>query len=298
MSIQSLSQEDDHGRKTPDSLFSIESWEIASDNLSHLLEDHIETTPKEPPANYLWDHPAVKPASYFGTTLSIVPVFPVQGLYYLPNLIDDTTEQEWMTDLAYLNWSDNPANNQMMFFSRPTVTLANSSQEPMVSHSFLNWPTFLIGLINRLPGLLLTANPENLGGLNDLLIGPSKSTLPWQAIINLYRPGEGIEQHVDMIDRFDDVILGISLGSNTAMKFQPLGEENLNTNQELYLEQRSGYFLSHDARFNWTHGIEQNKLYDLVHDIPNNETRTIKRARTRISITIRRLKPEADLLKS
>ncbi|KAI9447703.1 hypothetical protein H4582DRAFT_2068309 [Lactarius indigo] len=40
-----------------------------------------------------------------------------------------------------------------------------------------------------------------------------------QAIVNLYRPGEGIAPHVDLLNRFGDGIIGVSLGGGVAMRF-------------------------------------------------------------------------------
>ncbi|WAR60740.1 hypothetical protein PtB15_9B679 [Puccinia triticina] len=276
---------------SPSSLFSVVSSELActEDPAEHTFK---QKTSGERLSGTEIDH--VEPACFFDLIdQSILPFSAIPGLYYLPNLIDHRTETEWMSEISELNFFNNQSNNQMMFFSRPNTPRQLSTQDNHGIHqqeladqeqSFLQWPTFLIDLIRRLPSILSTVNPDNLDHLNDLFFGSEKVNLPWQAIINLYRPGEGIEQHVDLVERFDEVILGISLGSNVAMQFEPVGQREKNVSRQLYLAQRSGYIIARDARYDWTHGIRANQLYDWVCDSSSHETRKIMRMRTRRSL--------------
>lgn len=80
--------------------------------------------------------------------------------------------------------------------------------------------------------------------------------LPDQLIINEYKPGQGIANHVDCEPCFGDTIISISLGSSCVMDFI-----NLRTKQkvEVMLESGSLVVLSGEARHNWTHGIAQRK---------------------------------------
>lgn len=111
-----------------------------------------------------------------------------------------------------------------------------------------------------------------------------------QVILNLYTPGEGISPHVDLLKRFGDGIIGVSLGSGCVMRFAKASSsavgvdgpartstldesahpsEALSTSQivegedgsiyDLYLPERSVLVLSSDARYKWTHGIERRK---------------------------------------
>lgn len=295
----------DEGPKSPDSLFSVDSAELGYSSSCHDPENDpaiVDYCSQGPDI----DDESMEPACHFDCTdRAIIPFPAVRGLYYLPNLIDHSTENEWMSEISKLNFSNNHSNNQMMFFSRPNFSLPVSSAErhrPDLTpreHSFLNWPPFLVDLILHLPHLLSSLDPpeNDLDHLTDLFFGSEKRDLPWQAIINLYRPGEGIEQHLDLVERFDEIILGISLGSNVAMEFQPFAPNKRESRQKLYLQQRSGYIIAQDARYDWTHGIRANQPYDWVYDSSSRETRKILRLRTRVSITIRRLKSSADLLK-
>jgi alkylated DNA repair dioxygenase AlkB len=290
---------------SPDSLFSVDSFELT--NGAEDLEDYIAPEDAEDYSQGPQIDDCIEPAHHFDSAdRSILPFPAVPGLYYLPDLIDHVTETEWMSEISNLNFFNTQSNNQMMFFSRPKTLSQRPRQETLTQeldytpgkHSFLNWPRFLVDLIARLPALLSAVNPNNVDQLNDLLLGPNKADLPWQVIINLYRPGEGIEHHVDLVERFDEIILGISLGSNVAMEFERVDHHaQSSSRQKLYLKQRSGYIISRVARYDWTHGIRANQPYDYVCDSSTLETRKVLRVRTRLSITIRRLKSSADLLK-
>ncbi|KAI0248832.1 hypothetical protein BJV78DRAFT_1075477, partial [Lactifluus subvellereus] len=66
-----------------------------------------------------------------------------------------------------------------------------------------------------------------------------------QAIVNLYRPGEGIAPHVDLLNRFGDGIVG-----RAGTELEPGGQA-----YEAWLPPRSVLVLSGEARYEWTHGI-------------------------------------------
>ena len=82
---------------------------------------------------------------------------------------------------------------------------------------------------------------------------PSK---PDQLIINEYKPGQGIANHVDCEPCFGSTIVTISLGSRCIMDFK-----NLRTKEkiEVLLEPRSLAVLADEARYNWMHGIASRK---------------------------------------
>lgn len=134
----------------------------------------------------------------------------------------------------------------------------------------------------------------------------SRSRRSRQAIINLYHPGEGISDHVDLLDRYGDGIVGVSFISGCVMRFgkpdhghhrDPL---SLNDHQytNLYLPPRSVVALVGDARYRWTHGIPARR-FDLVQDEfnPQNTHGGEKLDRQlRLSVTFRWLLPGADIV--
>ncbi|KAG0143033.1 hypothetical protein CROQUDRAFT_661780 [Cronartium quercuum f. sp. fusiforme G11] len=239
-----------------------------------------------------------KPARYIDPAQSsVVQVCEVPGLYYLPQLIDEEAERQMLKLVAESNLFCGGTKNQMMFFSNPILTpMKDDDVFPTCrsfTHSFLNWPTFLVELIDQLPTLIQAANPGNLDQLNDAVFDPHKAHLPWQIIINLYRPLEGITRHVDLLDRFDDVIIGISLGSSAVMDFERDVDGIV---ERVYLEHGSGYILSRASRFSWKHGISANQSYDILVDSSNGTERMVQRCRSRVSITIRRLREGGELV--
>ncbi|KAJ6468962.1 hypothetical protein DFH09DRAFT_1222044 [Mycena vulgaris] len=110
-----------------------------------------------------------------------------------------------------------------------------------------------------------------------------------QAILNLYRPGEGITPHVDLLRRFGDGIVGVSFGSGCLMQFARVAEAEGVRPLNLFLPERSVLVLSGDARYGWTHGIEE-RTADLVAG-----TGVVERG-VRLSITFRWLLPGADVV--
>ncbi|KAI7824572.1 hypothetical protein BX661DRAFT_185562 [Kickxella alabastrina] len=87
-----------------------------------------------------------------------------------------------------------------------------------------------------------------------------------QAIINMYDPGQGIGDHVDLL-RFGDGICGFSFGCAAQMRMIKV-DGDVRKRAERYAEEKEGssgylvdvrvgdvYVLSREARFQWTHGF-------------------------------------------
>jgi hypothetical protein len=132
-----------------------------------------------------------------------------------------------------------------------------------------------------------------------------------QAIINLYHPGEGISDHVDLLERYDDGIVGVSFISGCVMRFRkpnqaqyrdPLSHQDLQYTN-LYLPPRSVVAFVGDARYKWTHGIPSRRL-DLVQDESDlqstheGEKSSWLDRQLRLSVTFRWLLPGADIVGS
>ena len=117
-----------------------------------------------------------------------------------------------------------------------------------------------------------------------------------QVILNLYQPGQGISPHVDLPNRYDDGILGVSLVGGTVMSFSKHDtDDSTRENQErydVYLPPRSVYLLTGEARWDWAHGIE-GRLEDVVQ--ATNGVETLLRE-TRVSVTFRWMKEGGEVL--
>ena len=92
-----------------------------------------------------------------------------------------------------------------------------------------------------------------------------------QIIINEYKRGQSINQHINKINLFGNTIIILSLGSRTIINFNLEDEEE----QLLELKSRSLLILQDKARYLWGHGIKG-----------KNNDNGVSRG-TRISITFR-----------
>ncbi|KAG8802684.1 hypothetical protein FRC17_006365, partial [Serendipita sp. 399] len=139
--------------------------------------------------------------------------------------------------------------NQVMLFGRRQISDSGEIQSGL--------PAFLDDLIRELSAL---CRPYiNLRVWQMLFPNENVEPRSRQVILNRYKPGEGISPHVDLLDRYDDGIIGISLGSGCAMDFarveSPEGELDTSTQKSIWLEENSVLVLEGDARYKWTHGI-------------------------------------------
>ena len=120
--------------------------------------------------------------------------------------------------------------------------------------------------IGPLPGWLRT--------LAQRLTDTNVMAMPDQAIVNEYRPGQGIAAHADCVPCFGPVVAMASLGSPVQMDFSGTPSDVV---VPLLLEPRSLLVLADTARFNWRHGIPKRRT-----DPRFGVTRT-----RRISVTFR-----------
>ncbi len=119
-----------------------------------------------------------------------------------------------------------------------------------------------------------------------------------QAIVNLYRPGEGIAPHVDLLNRFGDGIVGVSLGGGVAMRFARVADGGAGDGDvyEVWLPPRSVIVLTGEARYEWTHGIAP-RSRDKVEEDGSGARRWQWHCREpRVSVTFRWLLPGAEIV--
>jgi len=103
--------------------------------------------------------------------------------------------------------------------------------------------------------------------------------LPDQLIVNEYKSGQGIADHIDCEPCFDDTIISLSLGSPCIMDFK--NKDNNKDKHELLLQAKSLIVITDDARYKWTHGIPSREKDKWLGE-------TIFR-KTRISLTFRKV---------
>ena len=77
-----------------------------------------------------------------------------------------------------------------------------------------------------------------------------------QAIINEYRPGQGISPHIDCVPCFGPMVAAISLGSDCVMDFTHPQD---GTKVPVHLAPGSLCVMMGPARYTWRHGIAARK---------------------------------------
>ncbi|XP_014229374.1 alkylated DNA repair protein alkB homolog 8-like isoform X1 [Trichogramma pretiosum] len=111
-----------------------------------------------------------------------------------------------------------------------------------------------------------------------------------QLTINRYLPGQGIPNHVDNNEVFDEPILSLSLNSSYVMDFCKCDSLEQRQKVSIDLPQRSLLIMSGEAFREWTHGIAQ-RQNDVVETDSGDDVR--KRG-IRVSFTFRRVKKSYD----
>ncbi|KAJ2375665.1 hypothetical protein IW150_002420 [Coemansia sp. RSA 2607] len=110
-----------------------------------------------------------------------------------------------------------------------------------------------------------------------------------QAIINCYRTGEGIGDHVDL-RRFADSVCGVSFGAPATMRLAPVvdesqhvyAQERAESERDVYVRIMPGdvYVLEGEARWRWTHGF------------PRRVRGRVNVKGCRVSVTLRTVVPD------
>ena len=229
----------------------------------------------------------------------------IPGLYFDPTLLlpDDVTEDLMMACIR--TFFREGTGNQVMLFERAPAPDCDSTSSAPPSSTKL--PSFLSDLLSTLDTLLRPCVPPEV---HDLLFSPSPASYNGpprarQAIINLYWPGEGITPHVDLLDRYGDGIMVVSLGSGCTMEFakaasdqpqsDPLPSSPVPDPCALYLPKGSVVVMTGEARYGWTHGIAK-RFNDLVEASPDSSESVLLERDLRLSITFRWLLPGADVV--
>ncbi len=232
--------------------------ELVSDHASLMEDDHD-----------IWDPtPAL---------VDEVPAIP--GLYFPPVRLPEDYAESLVPDI--LQYFNGDTMNQVMLFGSSSSGL----------------PSFILGLINELSILL----EGHLQPSTHQLLFPTTSEdqryPARQVIFNLYRPGEGISPHIDLVRRFGDGIIVVSLVSGIVMDFLPEEGASSSIPIALWLPPCSILVLEREARYQWKHGIRTTKQ-DFIQN--RNEEGGIDGVwvdrRMRVSCTIRWLLLGAEQL--
>ena len=286
---------DDTHISTPDTLFSAKS------RSSLFSASDVDSVINEDFGDYTTGGASSVIQGYQIPALLDAPDIP--GLFFTPSLRIPQELAETVMAYCMETYFKAPGVNQIMLFERFLLDCESPSK------STSGFPPVLSSLLDTLSSLLRPMLPS---GTHELLF-PERMTQARQAILNLYQPGQGITPHVDLLGRFGDGIIGVSFGSGCVMRFdkvpsetreQGVAEGEDNSRWELYLPERSVIVLSEEARYEWTHGIDE-RTEDFVScedgEDSEKDRSALPKGRwigrdVRLSVTFRWLLPGADIV--
>ncbi|MFW0777787.1 MAG: alpha-ketoglutarate-dependent dioxygenase AlkB [Rickettsiales bacterium] len=178
----------------------------------------------------------------------------IPGLTYIPEFIDQETEQHLINIIDKQSWITDLKRRVQHYGYRYDYKDRNVTPDLKLG----NIPEWLMSYCKRL---------QREGFFKQS---------PDQVIINEYHPGQGIAPHIDCAPCFGETIASLSLGSACLMNFPHLKTKQTETQ---LLEQCSLVVLSNEARYEWQHSIAPRKT-----DKINGENIPRKR---RLSLTFR-----------
>lgn len=163
-----------------------------------------------------------------------VDVADIAGVTYIPNAIDEQTEQRLISIIDTQPWLTDLKRRVQHYGWRYDYKARAVTSELRLGPL----PDWLAALAEQFHayGLL----PK----------------IPDQVIINEYQPGQGISPHIDCVPCFEETIASLSLGSTCVMEF---AHTKTQEKVPILLEPRSLVILSGDARYHWQHSIPARK---------------------------------------
>jgi alkylated DNA repair dioxygenase AlkB len=185
------------------------------------------------------------------------PIIPIMGLKYVEDFISDTEHKEIWEAINKETWLDD-LKRRVQHYGYKYDYKRRSLDYSMYIGDIPQWTKFIAERIVS-KGFM--------------------KYLPDQLIVNEYKSGQGIADHIDCEPCFEDTIISLSLGSPCIMDFKNKGDKK--DKHELLLEPKSLVVITGDARYNWTHGIASREKDKYLGN-------TIFR-KTRISLTFRKV---------
>lgn len=185
------------------------------------------------------------------------PIIPIKGLKYVEDFISDTEHKEIWEAINKETWLDD-LKRRVQHYGYKYDYKRRSLDYTMYIGDIPQWTKFIAERIVS-KGFM--------------------KYLPDQLIVNEYKSGQGIADHIDCEPCFEDTIISLSLGSPCIMDFK--NKDDKKDKHELLLEPKSLVVITDDARYKWTHGIPSREKDKWL-------GQTIFR-QTRISLTFRKV---------
>ncbi|EFC44172.1 predicted protein [Naegleria gruberi] len=197
--------------------------------------------------------PAHLTNSYFSTNPHIKTI---PGLYVFANYITNEEARQIINTLDSQEWCHEICRRQqhygyLYYHTRQNIpNLQPTEQEvsPLKSLEFDKfWTELFWEKMVKRDGLF------NIDVAHKWWVNKENKSEP-QCLVNEYMSSQGIASHVDNVNAFGDVIVGISLLKPVYMTFR---KDKLET--RILLPPNSCYVLTGESRFEWRHGITHMK---------------------------------------
>eukprot|EP00931_Biecheleriopsis_adriatica_P115447 TRINITY_DN91231_c0_g1_i1.p1 TRINITY_DN91231_c0_g1~~TRINITY_DN91231_c0_g1_i1.p1 ORF type:complete len:455 (-),score=84.30 TRINITY_DN91231_c0_g1_i1:159-1391(-) len=117
-------------------------------------------------------------------------------------------------------------------------------------------PPFAHGLVNKIHDYVTEHFPNHVRYMFKL--GASKVT---ELFVNEYSAGSSLQFHTDHNVTYEEMIVGISLGADSLLRFQECERED--NERVVRLPQRSAYFMTGPSRTDYKHGIREGDVLGL-----------------------------------
>lgn len=200
------------------------------------------------------------------------PPYAPQGLFIIPDWIDENREQEIVNFLCTGQWSDHISGKRLTqhFGYRYTISGYSSSTEKLAT----DWgvlKTEATRLEETFPGIKIA-----------------------QCLANMYTRDTGISAHRD---KETPIVFGLSLVGDINMIWSRI--DSPSTKYEAFIPRRSLYIMTEDAALLWKHEVPVRKSIKYP-DAAGNLTQIVKKpdAYVRVSITYRHFDTNVSLFQN
>ncbi|KAJ8543302.1 hypothetical protein K7X08_005825 [Anisodus acutangulus] len=212
--------------------------------------------------------------SVYGESHSWERISEINGLWLCKDFLSPDQQSNLLSSIQLEGWFAEPSSNQAMRFGDLpgwAVELSSSIHEVILFGNYV-------------------AELENCGKSKEACIFPQdllwREPLFDQLIVNMYRPGEGICPHVDLM-RFEDGIAIVSLESSCVMHFSQVENETCRAQDPpqrvpVLLTPGCLILMWGEARYLWKHEINRGPGFQIC------EGQEIDQKR-RMSATLRKL---------
>ena len=175
----------------------------------------------------------------------------VPGLYLVPNFISEEEEKELIKEVESQKWRLTEAKRRIQHYGPPMDRMyrvvASKKEFTKLPPKCLNIAEKIRLFWNNLDGILY--QPNELAVVNNEFD---------ELLVNEYHSHNCLELHFDQRGAFEELLVGISLLSDSIMTFQHCDKNYMQKN--VCLPAKSCYFMTGDSRYCFKHGFLKNSI--------------------------------------